>query len=70
MDINTAWNNLLVALGERNLDNIETYCEACIKWLAKGGFAPRISTWQRCLSETQLLHYLQDLSAVAESQRA
>lgn len=68
MDINTAWNNLLVALGERDLDDIQTHAEACIQWLRKGGFAPRISTWQKCLSETQLLHYLQDLYVVTESE--
>lgn len=44
MDPQTAWEDLLEALGERDWDRVEDLAEGLLHWLQADGFPPRAVT--------------------------
>jgi hypothetical protein len=44
MDPQTAWDDLLVALGKQDWDRVEDLAEGLLRWLRANGFPPRAVT--------------------------
>lgn len=68
MDCDVAWKELQAALTARNRVDVAICADNLIGWLERKGFLPTIVTWQKTLSNVQLLHYLRDIRHVAESE--
>lgn len=44
MDPQAAWNEMLDAISERNLEEAELRAEALLDWMDRGGFVPQTLT--------------------------